>query len=41
MFLKLSSKFIMRFHEGLIRVHLQKTPRLHFGESFALREMIS
>ena len=26
----------MLLHEGLTRVHSQKDPRLHFGESFAL-----
>ena len=25
----------MLLHEGLTRVHSQKDPRLHFGESFA------
>ena len=28
----------MLLHEGLTKVHSQKKPRLHFGESFALNQ---
>ena len=27
----------MLLHEGLTHIHSQKKPKLHFGESFALR----
>ena len=29
----------MHLHEGLTQVHSQKKPRVHFGESFALRSI--
>ena len=30
----------MSLHKGLTDIHSQKDPRLHFGESFALRRWI-
>ena len=31
---------IMLLHEGLTRMHSQKEPKLHFGESFTLSEFL-